>query len=769
MRRATRSPLQLGLALAVVLAATASGLAQQATTPAARPAITAAPAANPRPAFKPARVTAADYARAEKMLAAGTAPLVQLANVQPNWLAGDKFWYRGAGGTLYLVDPAAKTKVPCDVGGVTCKADGPVPAAVVAGGRGGRGGGGRAGGGGRNGGAPPSVASPDGKRAAYIKDFNLWVRDVATGKETPLTSDGVKDFGYATNNAGWSRSDAPVVVWSPDSTKIATFQHDARGTGDMYLVSTTIGHPTLQAWKYPLPGDDKIFMIERVIIDVDAQKVVRLKMPPDPHRSTLCDHIVCGGVWADVEWAPDSKSLAFVSTSRDHRQENLRVTDLAGNVKDILEEKVATFFESGNGKVNWHYLPNSNEFIWFSERDNWGQLYLYDQNGTLKQQITTGDGNVTQLIKIDETNRLLYFWAVGKDPKEDPYFRHFYRIGFDGKGLTALTPASGDHAIAWSPDEKYIIDTYSKPDVPPVVELRDGSTGALLISLEKSDISKLKATGWQPPVPVTVKCRDGVTDCYGLLHKPMHLNPAKKYPIINKIYPGPQTGSVGGRTFSAVRGDDEALTALGFAVVEIDGMGTPWRSKKFHEAYYGNMGDNTLPDQVAGMKELARRFSWIDLDRAGIWGHSGGGFATADAMFRYPEFFKVGISESGNHENRQYEDDWAEKWQGLLVKNADGTTNYDDAANQNHAKNLKGKLLLAHGTMDNNVPPNNTLLVVDAMIKANKDFDLLMLPNQAHGYAADGNYMMRKRWDYFTKWLMGVEPPKEYEIGKAGG
>ena len=275
--------------------------------------------------------------------------------------------------------------------------------------------------------------------------------------------------------------------------------------------------------------------------------------------------------------------------------------------------------------------------------------------------------------------------------------------------------------------------------------------------------TRLVAAGWQPPLPITVKARDGVTDLYGLMYKPTTLDPAKKYPIVNHIYPGPQTGSVGGRTFNASRGDAQALAELGFVVVEIDGMGTPWRSKRFHEAYYGNMGDNTLPDQVAGMKELAARFPWIDIDRAGIYGHSGGGYATADAMFRYPDFFKVGISEAGNHDNRVYEDDWAEKWQGLLEKKADGTTNYDNQANQLQAKNLKGKLLLAHGTMDNNVPPNNTLLVVNELIKANKDFDLLMLPNRGHGFGNEG-YMVRRRWDYFVKHLLGAEPPREYQM-----
>jgi len=281
--------------------------------------------------------------------------------------------------------------------------------------------------------------------------------------------------------------------------------------------------------------------------------------------------------------------------------------------------------------------------------------------------------------------------------------------------------------------------------------------------VEKADISKLVATGWKPPMPIVVKARDGVTDLYGLMFQPTNVTPSKKYPIVNHVYPGPQGGSVGTRAFSPARGDAQALAELGFVVVEIDGMGNPSRSKKFHDFYFENMGDNTLPDQIAGMKELASRFGYIDLNRAGVYGHSGGGYAAADAMFRYPEFFKVGISEAGNHDNRMYEDDWAEKWQGLLEKKSDGATNYDDQANQNIAKNLKGHLLLAHGTMDDNVPPNNTLLVVDALIKANKDFDLIMLPNRKHGFGNEP-YMVRRRWDYFVQWLLGAEPPHEYQM-----
>jgi dipeptidyl-peptidase-4 len=695
----------------------------------------------------PRALTAADYARAERFMNYNVTPLVLHSGVKPTWLPDGRFWYRTTtenGTAFFVVDPATGARSSCELAVCTER---------------------NADASGRRGRSPRRDApSPDGKQTVFIRDWNLWIRDVATDKETQLTFDGVKDFGYATDNAGWTHSDRPIVLWSPDSKKIATYQQDQRGVGEMYLIETKVGHPVLQAWKYPLPGDSIITMIQRVVIDLETRKVTRLQMPPDQHRSSLCDDVACDETWGDVQWSPDASTVAFVSTSRDHKREQLRVADTAtGLVREVMEEKAETFYESGNGRINWRYLPRSNEVIWFSERDNWGHLYLHDlQTGREKRQITAGEGNVTQLLHVDEENRMLYFVGVGRESGRDPYFRHFYRIGMDGRNLKLLTPEDADHDISLAPSGKYFVDVYSKPDVPPVAVLRDAD-GRDIATIEKADISRLTATGWHPPQPITVKARDGATDLYGLLYKPHDLDPERKYPIVNHIYPGPQTGSVGGRSFSPARGDAQALAELGLVVVEIDGMGTPWRSKKFHEAYYGNMGDNTLPDQVAAMKELARRYPWIDIDRAGIYGHSGGGYATADAMFRYPDFFKVGISEAGNHDNRNYEDDWAEKWQGLLKTHADGTTNYDNQANQLVAKNLKGKLLLAHGTTDNNVPPDNTLLVVDELIKANKDFDLLMLPNRGHGFGNEP-YMVRRRWDYFVRYLLGAEPPKEYEM-----
>lgn len=745
-------------------------------------------------------LTATDYEHAEKFLGYNTTQLVDRCSVNPNWLPGDQFWYRiltARGSEFILVDPASSKRVAafdqqklaaalnavtgnkyepyhlpflsftyapggkyilfsalqknwkCDLGTYELTANiTPVNAhfadAIM----------------------PAMSVSPDGKRAVFIRDYNLWMWDLTTGKETQLTTDGVKDFGYATDNAGWKRSDNPIVTWSPDSKKVATYQQDQRNASDMYLVTTNVGEPRLDAWKYPLPGDKDIIRIQRVIIEMDSPKVIRLKMAPDPHRGTLCDDISCSGSeFGDVDWSKDASQLAFVSTSRDHKQETFWIADAAtGAIRQVFEEKVPTQFESGQGSVNWRYLQESNEIIWYSERDNWGHLYLYDATtGKLKNQITKGNWTISELLRVDEKNRELYFLANGREQSQNPYFSHLYKIGFDGKNLTLLNPEDGNHKVAFSPSGRYFIDSYSKQDVPPVMVLRN-INGKLITNLEKTDISRLTATGWKPPTPIVVKARDGQTDLYGMMFTPTTLDRQKKYPVVNYIYPGPQGGSIRSWYFESATLDHQALAELGFIVVAIEGTCNPLRSKSFHDMCYGNMSDNTLPDQIAGIKQLAAKYPYIDLNRVGIWGHSGGGYATAAAMFRFPDFYKVGISESGNHENRNYEDDWGERYIGLLKQNPDGTTNYDSQANENYAKNLKGKLMLAHGMMDDNVPPSNTLLVVDALIKANKDFDLVIFPNSRHGYGEFSLYMMRRRWDYFVKNLAGENPPKEFEL-----
>jgi dipeptidyl-peptidase-4 len=760
--------------------------------------------ASPLAAQQTRPLTAEDYARAERYLGTNTAPLVSGTNVRPTWLAdgGGRFWYRTTvpnGTSFVLVDPVRGTRVSafdqtrlaaalatasgtkvdgnqlpiqalelskdnrklnvsvqarrwtCDLQRYACTADTTAVAPR---------------------GTPPanSSVSPDGKWAAYIKDYNLWAKDLTSNQETQLTTDGIKDFGYATNNAGWVHSDRPVVTWSADSRQIATFQHDGRGVRDMHLVATNVGPPRIETWKYPMPGDSVIFRISRVIITQGADgrpRLVRLQMPPDQHRSTVSDHVACGGGICDVQWYPDGSHLAFISSSRDHKTAWFRVADAqSGEVRTLFEEKMATQVGDASLTENlWRVLPASNELIWWSQRENWLHLYLYDlTSGQLKNRITSGEGNVDDIIHVDEKGRTIYFLGAGKEAGRDPYFQHLYKIGFDGRGQTLLTPENANHIVTMSPDGKYFVDSYSTPDTPPITVLRDAN-GKLIQTLERADVSRLLATGWKPPTPVRMKARDGKTDIYGLMYTPSKLDSTKKYPIVNQIYPGPQSGSVGPRSWSPARGDTQALAELGFVVVQIDGMGTPGRSKEFMDYYYGRMNDNTIPDQVAGMKELAQRYPFIDIEKVGIWGHSGGGFATAAAMFRAPDFFDVGIAESGNHDNRNYEDDWGERYQGLLVRTGP-SDNYAAEANQTHAANLKGKLLLAHGGMDDNVPPYNTNLVVDALIKAGKDFDLINFPNARHGYGPDSFYMMRRRWDYFVKNLLGAEPPKEYQIGR---
>ena len=743
------------------------------------------------------RLTAQDYARAERFMPYETRPLVDHAVYRVHWLDGRRFWYvdHDAAGDHYRVMNAATGRVApafnqlklaaalsvatgkavmasklslsgirilpddryditrkgvhflCDLRGAGRCIDEATRVKT---------------------GKEPGILSPDRKLEAFLRDWNLWVRNVATGKQTQLTFDGVKNFGYATHNAGWVHSNKPVLDWSPNSQEIATYRQDQRRVGDMYLVSTRIGHPKLEKWKYPLPGDPHVFKIEPVVIDVAARKVVRLQLPPQQRLSSLCDELSCNdsGHWDDVQWAPDSKSLALVTTSRDREHEWFRIADArTGAVRTVFEDSVRTYYHSGIGEVDWRYLPARQEAIWYSERTNWGNLYLYSlRTGKLERAITMGKGDVTQVLHVDRTTGTVWFRAVGRTAGLNPYYEQFWKAALSGGPATLLTPQACDNVISMSPGGKYFVDSCSTPDRPPVTTLRNADTGRVLATIARANLSRLRAAGWQPPQQIVVKARDGETNLYGLLFKPTDFDPHKRYPIIDYIYPGPQIGSIFTFRFEPSRHDDQSLAELGFIVVSIDGMGTPYRSASFHHLGYGDMGDDTLPDQVAAIKELARRYPWIDLNRVGIWGHSGGGNATANAMFRYPGFFKVGWAESGNYDNRDYENDWGEKYQGLLVRHANGTTNYDNQADELLASHLEGHLMLTYGTMDDNVPPENTLLVVRALIKANKNFDMIAIPNAHHAYGYATPYITRRRWDYFVRYLASNIPPKHYAL-----
>ena len=696
------------------------------------------------------KLTTEDYDRAVQFLSDNPDKYIFRKSVNPNWLNDDTFWYQVSteSGVEYILVNAktGKSNSSSDLDNLLANSnlDNSTNDKNY---------------------SKIEMVSPDGKKVAYIEDWNLWMRNLETGEEIQLTQDGIENYGYATDNAGWRNSDKAILLWSPDSKKIATYRQDQRHVSDMYLVTTNIGAPELKQWKYPLPEDKKAIQIERVIINTQNSEVIPLKVDSDPRRGTLCDDISCSGAFDDNEWSQDSSRLYFVSSSRDHKSAKLRMANaITGEVKEIFEEEVKTQYESGQGKINWSYLDDSDEIIWYSERDDYGHLYLYDAStGKLKNRITNGKFVVTKVSYIDEEKKEIYFMANGKNEDENPYFSHLYKIGLNGKDLKELSAESGDHSIDWSPKHEYFVDNYSTPTSPNKSILKE-SNGKTITKLEEANIEKLIAKGWNAPKEFTVRSTNNQWDLYGLMFTPKDLNKSKKYPVVNYIYPGPQGGSIRNWTFDASRRDHQALAELGFIVIVLEGSCNPGRSKSFHDSCYGSLSENTLPDQISGIKELAKRYEYIDTSRVGVWGHSGGGSATVAAMFKYPEFYKVGIAESGNHDNRNYEDDWGERYIGLMDENPDSSSAYIYDANAQYAENLEGKLMLAHGAMDDNVPPYHTYLVVDALIKANKDFDLLILPQERHGYGDDSYYMMRRRWDYFVEHLKGAAHPKNYKI-----
>jgi dipeptidyl aminopeptidase/acylaminoacyl peptidase len=772
------------------------------------------------PALTSGQDVRSDYQRAEQFLGLNSRLLVAGDVVRPVWLPGsDRFWYRnntGAGAEFVLVDPVARTrqrafdharlaaalsmandtayepnKLPfqtfelvdqgrgihieldtlrsttCDLANYTCTR----PARPAR--------------------KPASeVRSPDGKWVAFARAGNLFVRPAAGGEEVQLTRDGQPDHGYATpigccdqvSSVRQRRERRPVLLWSPDSRKIATYRADERDVKPLHLLETATGRPILHTYRYALPGDSVVPRIETYVIDLATRQATRSERGAQEAVNTSCCWLVSDTLWKDGRWG----SAQMVSTAdgpggelgftrfyythgqRDYRKFELIELDVAtGKTRTVLVETSPTFVEfnlNSGGQPNWRVINGNREVIWFSERDGWAHLYLFDAtSGQLKNRITQGPWVVSDIVHVDETNRLLYFTARGREPGRDPYLRFLYRVRLDGSGLTLLTPEDADHTISMPPSGNYVVDTYSRPDTVPTSVLRTPD-GRVFMTLERADVSRLLARGLVLPERFVVKARDGVTDLYGLLYRPSKFDAGASFPLIDYIYPGPQIGPIGNRTFTvSPRGDAQALAELGFFVFQIDAFGTPLRSKAFHDAYYGNMGDNGLPDHIAGIKQLASRYPQIDLNRIGIYGHSGGGFSGTDAILRYPDFFKVAVSSAGNHDNRSYDYSWGEKYQGLLKKNNSGGDNFDAQANHLLAANLKGKLLLMYGTLDDNVHPNATLLLINELIRHNKNFDLLVMPNRNHGFAGEP-YVVRRTWDYFVEHLQGREPPPGFEI-----
>jgi dipeptidyl-peptidase-4 len=572
--------------------------------------------------------------------------------------------------------------------------------------------------------------SPDKHWRAEIRGHNVVLLDLQAKTETPLTSDGSRADYYE------------GVYWSPDSKHLVatkTLDGDHRKVYEVQSSPRDQLQPKLLSFEYLKPGD-RIPMTKPHLFAADGGKQIPIKddLFPTP--------------WAleDVRWDADSGRFTFFYNQRGHQVLRVVAVDAAtGTARSVIDERSKTFIDYA-GKYFCRYLDQTGEIIWMSERDGWNHLYLYDaKTGTVKNRITKGSWVVRKVDRVDEQARQIWFEAGGLVPGQDPYYVHFCRIDFDGKNLVDLTPGDGNHAVEYSPDGKCLKDMFSRVDMPPTTEIRRVSDGSLVTELEKADITALVATGWKMPERFVAKARDGVTDIYGIIIRPTNFDPAKKYPVIEDIYAGPQ-GSFVPKNF--IRHNyGMTMAELGFIVVQIDGMGTSNRSKAFHDVCWHNLGDAGFPDRILWMQAAAKVHPEMDLTRVGIYGTSAGGQDALRAVEAFGDFYKAAVADCGCHDNRMDKIWWNELWMGWPI----GPW-YAEQSNVTNAKNLHGALLLIVGETDHNVDPASTMQVVNALIKADKDFDLLVIPNADHGQ--DGAYGDRRRKDFFVRHLLGAEP-----------
>jgi dipeptidyl aminopeptidase/acylaminoacyl peptidase len=586
------------------------------------------------------------------------------------------------------------------------------------------------------------------------------VRAVDTGKERRLTKDGIELYDYA-NRPSWyaltnigsaePHSDPEVSVsWSEDSKRFVTFRMDRRRASKLYLLQSAPEEGLrAQVWAYEraLPGDTEFAAVDFAIFNVKRKKPVPVNMAPTPAFLA----------WGLPEWSEDGERLYITIYKRGYQQLDLfEIEATTGEVRILISETSETNVDPDFS--SYHLINDGEKILWTSERDGWNHIYLYNgATGALEAQLTSGEWVVREILHVDDSNGWVYFTAGGREEGRDPYYRHLYRIRLDGKDLSLLTPENAEHQPHLSPDGAVFVDTYSRVDLPPRSVLRSTDDGAVLHLLSEGDVTSLLEAGWKPPEPFSVKARDGETDLFGVIYRPRDLDPTKKYPIIDATYSGPQAVRTPKSYARAVRGGEQSMAQLGFVVITIDGLGTAKRSKAFHDVSWANLGDIGAPDHIAAINQLAERFPYIDVERVGIYGHSAGGYDAAHALLIHPEFYKVAVSSAGNHDHRMAKIWWPEVYMGPFGDH------YEEQSNLTLAKNLEGKLLLVHGDMDNNVNPASTIRLVDELIKANKDFDLLLLPNVDHGMG-DHAYFIRKRWDYFVRHLLGVEPPPGYQI-----
>ena len=629
--------------------------------------------------------------------------------------------------------------------------------------------------------------SPDEKTVIFARGENLFLMDAESFKlaqkkaddkavkEVQLTTDGEEHYSYARaltdedkkefqkdeKDRKDFRAPAGMVVWSKDSKKIALVRSDERKVADLWVINSLADpRPTLETYRYEMPGEENQPQPEILVLDLASKAKVKVKA--DKFKDPTFDIFTAPRQALDREkefpppaqWLADgSDKLYFGRQSRDLHGYDVCVADTAtGEVKVLIEERLNTYVEAQDPWL----LGGGKEMIWWSERDGWGHYYLYDGDGKLKAQLTSGEFVGQGIARVDEKARVLYFLACGREPGEDPYYSHLYRVGLDGSGLRPIDKGDASHQPSMNDSARFFVDTYSRVDAAPKSELRDAA-GNLLLELEATDVTALLAAGFKYPEPFKVKADDGVTDLYGVMYKPFDFDSNAQYPIIAYVYPGPQTESVS-KTF-VPRSQSQNLAQLGFIVIEVGNRGGhPSRSKWYHNFGYGNLRDYGLADKKRAIEQLAALHPFIDIDRVGIYGHSGGGFMSTAAMLVYPDFFKVAVSSSGNHENNVYNRWWSEKHHGVKeITDKDGAVKFEYAIEKNSeiAKNLKGRLLITTGDIDNNVHPANTLRLAAALIKANKRFDFFVFPGQRHGYGDMGDYWFWFRADYFAKWLLG--------------
>ena len=594
---------------------------------------------------------------------------------------------------------------------------------------------------------PFESKSPDGKWIAYTKDYNLFIKSTETEEEFQLSTKGEKGYEYA-SWYGWydkmegengERPKRFFVDWSEDSKWIGTSIVDTRNAEKMYLLDWSVDSlykPKLLSYYRGSPGDTTMVKITPVFYNVDSKKEVKTTLPTATHING-----------SSVQFLEKSGVIVTSTPERGYLKQTVKMLDLNNGGERTLIDEVS---DTGIDNFEYRVLEDKQKIIFLSERSGWRQLHILDLETNQTKQLTSGNYYVNGISYIDENNETIFYLGSGKEKGNNPYHQQVYKVDFKGNE-TLLTPENVHHQVSFSEDGKYFVDNYSTINTPTATVLRASKTGKIITQLTFADASTAISRGWTAPEPFSYTAKDGKTELYGAFWKPTNFDSNKSYPIIDATYTGPHTQRF---PKSYNRGfDNQSLAELGFIVVQLDGLGTSGRSKEFHDHSYKNMGNN-LEDHVIGIKYLAKQYSWIDINRVGIFGHSAGGFDTGRALLAFPDFYKVGVSSSADHDFRMEKAWWPEMYQGWPVDET-----YEEVSNITNAKNLKGKLLLTHGGLDDNVNPSATFKLSEALIKADKQFDLLILPSQRHGYTGDyRKYFIKKRWNYFVEHLLGVKP-----------